>query len=72
MGYRMSQNEVERFLGRVITDTDFRARAASSLKKVCYDDGFTLSPKEMSLLSNIDFSRFGMVAETLDGAIRRG
>lgn len=72
MGYRMSQNEVERFLGRIITDTDFRARAASSLKRVCYDEGFTLSPKEMLLLKTIDFSSFGLVAETLDDSIRRG
>ena len=67
----MSQNAVERFLGRLVTDADFRARAASSLKSACCGEGFTLSPKEMSILSDIDFSRFSLVAETLDDSIRR-
>jgi hypothetical protein len=68
----MSQNEVERFLGRIITDADFRARAAHSLKSACYCEGITLSTEEMALLSSIDFSKFGLVAETLDDSIRRG
>ena len=70
-GYRMSQNEVERFLGRIITDTDFRNKAASSLKSACYGEGIVLSKEEMSLLRNIDFSQFGLVAAALDDSIRR-
>ena len=68
----MSQNEVERFLGRIITDADFRARAARSLMSACYGEGIALSKEEMALLCNIDFSQFGLVAETLDDSIRRG
>jgi len=68
----MSQNEVERFLGRIITDADFRAKAARSLKNACYCEGIGLSKEEMALLRNIDFPRFGLVAETLDDSIRRG
>jgi len=68
----MSQNEVERFLGRIITDADFRARASRSLTSACYVEGIALSKEEMALLRNIDFSKFGLVAEALDDSIRRG
>ena len=67
----MSQAEVERLLGRIITDAGFRARATSSLDTACYGEGFVLSTEEMSLLSHIDFSQFGLIAESLDGSIRR-
>jgi hypothetical protein len=46
----MSQVEVERFLGRIITDAQFRARAATSLISVCNGEGITLSKEEMLLL----------------------
>jgi len=67
----MSQIEVERFLGRIITDRDFRARAATSLAGVCFKEGFAISPEEMTLLECLDFSIFKTVAETLDDSLRR-
>ena len=67
----MSQIELERFLGRLILDADFRARAAYSLIKVCCDEGMALSAEEMLLLSRVDFSQFSQIAETLNGSIRR-
>ena len=67
----MSQVEVERFLGRLITDADFRTRAASSLKSACYNEGVSLSAKEMSFLVSMDYRQFGHIAETLDDSIRR-
>jgi hypothetical protein len=67
----MSQVEVERFLGRLITDADFRTRASSSLKNACYNVGVALSAEEMSFLGSIDFRQFGHIAETLDDSIRR-
>ena len=67
----MSQIEVERLLGRLITDLDFRTCAARSLVKAISKVGIVLSAEETSLLSHIDFSRFGLIAETLDGSIRR-
>jgi len=67
----MSQIEVERFLGRVITDAEFRAMAASSLIKACCREGIALSTEEMSLLGTIDFSRLGLFAEELDDSIKR-
>lgn len=67
----MSQVEVERFLGRIITDGEFRQRAARSLGSACYGEGLTLSTEELALLGRLDFSRFALVAETLDGSLRR-
>ena len=67
----MSQVEVERFLGRIITDAGFRTSAASSLKRACFGEGFTLSTEEMSFLYKLNFSQFGLIAETLDDSIRR-
>lgn len=67
----MSQVEVERFLGRLITDAEFRASAVRSLASACYGEGIAISAEEMAILSNIDFTQFGPVAETLDDSIRR-
>lgn len=67
----MSQIDVERFLGRLITDADFRAKAELSLIRACYCEGIILSDKELALLSQLDFSQFATVAETLDDSIRR-
>lgn len=67
----MSQVEVERLLGRLLTDADFRTMAAHSLKKAAGKEGIVLSVEEMSLLSRMNFAQFGLVAESLDGSIRR-
>lgn len=67
----MSQIEVEHFLGRIITDADFRAKAARSLPTACCDAGIVLSPQELQLLHHVDFSKFCQVADILDDSIRR-
>jgi len=67
----MSQNEIERLLGRLITDAEFRVRAARSLEHAVRKEGFALSIEEMSLLYDSDLSQFGLVAATLNDSIRR-
>lgn len=67
----MSQIEVERFLGRIITDESFRAMAAGSIKRACYSKGFALSAAEMSLLQDIEFSLVSLLADTIDDSIKR-
>jgi len=67
----MSQIEVVRFLGRMITDAKFRVRAANSLENVCYREGFSLSAVEISFLHNIDLTLARLIAETLDDSIKR-
>ena len=67
----MSQIEIERLLGRLITDAEFRVRAARSLENAVWKEGFALSTEEMSLLYDSDLSQFGLVAKTLNDSIRR-
>ena len=67
----MSQIEIERFLGRILTDATFRSMAENSLESACYHKGFSLSPAEMSLLRNIDFVQVALLASTLDDSIMR-
>lgn len=67
----MSQVEVERFLGRIITDADFRARAAGSLESACYHEGIVVSAEEMSLLLNTDFFLLGQASAIIDDSLKR-
>lgn len=67
----MSQNEVERFLGRIITDADFRAHAEKCLEEACYSKGYALSSVELSFLCRLNFQAFQQLSETLDDSIRR-
>ncbi|MGD9949773.1 MAG: Os1348 family NHLP clan protein [Desulfobulbus sp.] len=67
----MSQNEVERFLGRIITDADFRAHTERSLERACYSEGYALSTVELSFLGNLDFQLFQQLSETIDDSIKR-
>jgi len=67
----MSQVEVEHFLGRIITDSDFRVMAAHSLEKAINKEGIVLSKEEMSILSHIDFAHFGQVSDIIDDSIKR-
>lgn len=67
----MSQIEVERFLGRIVTDVTFRTMAAGSLERACYSKGFSLSAAEMSFLRNIDYSLVSLLADTIDDSIKR-
>lgn len=67
----MSQESVERFLGRVITDERFRHRAQASLDQCCTSDGYCFSPTELAHLAKIDYRLLGFVATTLDGEILR-
>jgi len=67
----MSQESVERFLGRVITDERFREMAKRSLEQCCSAEGYCFSPAERQHLSNIDFRLLGFVSSTLDGEILR-
>ena len=67
----MSQAEIERLLGRLITDAEFRVRAARALEHAVRKEGFALSKEELSLLYDSDFSQLGLVAADLDDSIIR-
>ncbi len=67
----MSQIEVERFLGRIITDAKFRTKATDSLENACHSEGIYLSAAEKSFLQIIDYSLLNMIAELIDDSIKR-
>ena len=67
----MSQDALERFLGRLITDDDFREYAMNSLPRVCFEHGFDLSAEEQKIIKDIDLEKFAIVSESLDKRIKR-
>lgn len=67
----MSQEVVERVLGRLLTDGAFRLRAAKSLADACRKEGFLLSDEELRAIRPEDLTRLEMVAEHLDSSIKR-
>ena len=67
----MSQESVESFLGRAITDDRFRKRAMVSFEQCCLSEGYSISKAEYSYLEKLDFKLLSFVATTLDDAIRR-
>lgn len=67
----MSQDAVERFLGRAITDEQFRSRAQMSLDQCCLSEGLGISHSEAAFLAKLDFRLFDIVATHIDDAIRR-
>lgn len=67
----MSQEAVERFLGRLLTDDAFRKRAAISIEGVCREAGFDLNSGELSAFDRDDLIRLDLVAHQLDRSIKR-
>lgn len=67
----MSQDVLERFLGRMMTDDLFRHRAMKSVEAACREDGFQLTVEEMILIRKEDIAFCGMIAENLDPGIKR-
>jgi len=67
----MSQRAVERLIGRLITDDQFRRKACSSLSAACCEVGLELTPGEMALLSRMEFTCFTDLSRRLDPGLRR-
>ncbi|MDO9592598.1 MAG: Franean1_4349 family RiPP [Erysipelotrichaceae bacterium] len=67
----MSQDSVEKLLGRLITDDRFRTEAAASLEKLCRLEGYDLTEGELNMIARIDVQAFARVAVQLDPGLRR-
>ncbi len=67
----MAQESVEKFLGRLITDDNFRELAKNSLTKACLEYGYTLTPAEQKIMQSIDFDSFIYLSNSIDGGIKR-
>ena len=67
----MSQDSVERLLGRLITDAGFRAEAAVSLENICRREGYDLTAGELRMLARLAVEAFEGVALQIDPGLRR-
>lgn len=53
----MSQEAVERVLGRLITDERFRLSVGDSLETACVQQGYSLSRLELRFLSELELKQ---------------
>jgi hypothetical protein len=68
----MSQEAVEKLLGRLLTDDDLRQRAATAdLSIICKEEGYQLSSDEIRLIGAEDFIRLAMVSSWMNCGIKR-
>jgi hypothetical protein len=67
----MSQEAVERLLGRLITDERFRRLAADSLEATSLQEGYRLSSAELRLLSGLELQSITALAVRLDPGLCR-
>jgi hypothetical protein len=70
----MSQRSVEKLLGRILTDDDFR-RSFFPVRRASFElaaaSGLDLTPIERSALCSLRMRRFAYLAQTLDPRISR-
>lgn len=67
----MSQEAIERVLGRLITDEQFHRCAAESLELTCRQAGYLLTPSEIKLLSSLKLKHFSELSDELNPGLRR-
>jgi hypothetical protein len=67
----MSQRAVEHCIGRLLTDTQFRRLARTSLAQACQQLGLELTVLELDLLSRLDFDSFSRLSCKLDPGLQR-
>jgi hypothetical protein len=67
----MSQDAVERVLGRMITDEQFHSRAVDSLENACLREGYLLTRGELCLLSGLKPHTITEFAVQLDPGLCR-
>ena len=67
----MSQEGIEGFLGRLLTDNGFRRRALSSVPDACTEAGYDVTAEELLAIRREDLVRIELIAERLDSRIKR-
>ena len=67
----MTQESVEKVLGRMLTDDIFRSRARESLNRACMEEGYLLSDEESRMVERLDLLKIDLVAGSLDSGIKR-
>ena len=67
----MSQRDVERTLGRLLTDAGFRRDFFRNSARACLELGVQLAAHEVDALLRVSPRRLASLAEQLDGRICR-
>jgi hypothetical protein len=67
----MSQEGVEGFLGRLLTDLGCRHLAQSSLAVACREAGYDLTDEELMAIRREDLMRIELISERLNCRIKR-
>lgn len=67
----MSQRDVERTLGRMLTDTAFRGDFFRNPARACLELGVQLAPHEVDALLRLSPRQLASLAADLDGRICR-
>lgn len=67
----MSQDAVERVLGRLITDERFRRAVGDSLEAACVREGYSLSSSELRFLSELGLKEISVVAARINPGLCR-
>lgn len=67
----MTQQAVERALGKLLTDEAFRERFFTAPVAACREAGLTLSPVELEALSRLPREELARFGEDLDARISR-
>ncbi|MBI5814420.1 MAG: hypothetical protein HZB29_02285 [Nitrospinae bacterium] len=67
----MSQEAVERLLGRILTDDDFRLAFRKSMKTTCHENGLVFTTEEWRMLSSLDVDKLESASGVIDKAIKR-
>ncbi len=67
----MSQEAVERVLGRLITDEGFRRAVGDSLEAACVRQGYNLSRTELRFLSKLELKRMSALAAHINPGLCR-
>lgn len=65
----MSQHEVERVIGRAVTDAEFRQKLIDNAHAAC--EGYDLTEDELAALEALDAQSMAMFAGTLDKRISK-
>jgi hypothetical protein len=67
----VTQQAVERTLGKLLTDENFRDRFFTNPELASWEAGFTLSPIELDALSRLSHEALARLGEGLDKRISR-
>jgi hypothetical protein len=67
----MSQEAVERILGRMITDERFRTLAFESLEAANLQEGYRLTPMELQLMSKLELKLIVELSRSIDSGLCR-